>query len=217
MYKLIPSLPQTPNRNESLQDTISVRVVVGPEENHAVWYLPKKLLTKHSSFFAAALDGGFSEAESNSIALHNDYPEVFKFFVRWLYCGDDVGSTDSQPIYDIESWIFGDKVQCHGFQNFMMSRLLHYHYRHSIVPFTLRLAYEKSTAGSKLRQCVLDQFRWDCANEKGPHEVEECWVSLITEVADFGADFMRSYLGCREDKLRIPASHSTSYMVGATT
>ena len=188
---------------------------MGPENNRAVWYLPKKLLTEHSSFFAAALDGAFSEAESNSIALHDDDPEVFKFFVQWLYCGHDAGIVKLQPVRDVESWIFGDKIRCPGFLNFAMSRLLQYHKDYWMNPNTLRLIYEKSIVGSKLRKFVLEQIRFNCLDEEWPRKGNEDWLSLIMEIPDFGPDFTRLYFTNPADRHLDPADFTASYMVGS--
>ena len=187
-------------------------VSVGSKNDIGIWRLPKKLLTRYSPFFAAALDGHFSEAESNSITLLDDNPQVFKFFVQWLYCGDDEGIMDFDTIIDVESWGFGDKILCHGFQNFVMSRLLQYHERNWLEPITLRLAYEECTAGSKLRQFVLDLFRYECVKYDTLRKQDGVWVSTIKEVTDFGSDFTRSYLDCPDKNVLDPAAHPLTYM-----
>jgi hypothetical protein len=43
------------------------------------------LLVYHSAFFRAALTGRFREAKTKTVRLEEDDPDVFEFFLHWLY------------------------------------------------------------------------------------------------------------------------------------
>ncbi|CAL8579030.1 hypothetical protein XPA_004793 [Xanthoria parietina] len=60
-----------------LQDTPSVTVRVGTGEGQQSWTIQKKLLTFHSTFFAAALNGEFNEAITSTVELDEDHPQAF--------------------------------------------------------------------------------------------------------------------------------------------
>jgi hypothetical protein len=47
--------------------------------------LHQDLLTHHSSFFRAALRGGFKEAIDKAVNLEDQDPRIFKLFGHWLY------------------------------------------------------------------------------------------------------------------------------------
>lgn len=66
-------------------------VVVGPKESKFV--LHSHLLTSVSPFFAAALNGSFAESSSRTITLPDERPEIFEWFVQWLYSGTLRAST----------------------------------------------------------------------------------------------------------------------------
>ena len=47
----------------------------------------EKVLTHCSTFFAAALNGGFAEGISGSVNLPEESPAAFEMWVTWLYIG----------------------------------------------------------------------------------------------------------------------------------
>ncbi|KAL8893561.1 MAG: hypothetical protein Q9192_005144 [Flavoplaca navasiana] len=113
----------------SLQDTVVVTVRVGSGEEVKSWAIHKGLLTHHSPFFAAALNGSFKESTSNVVELIEDSPEAFKLFVYWLYTGDFELASDTKGLPRIAclAWALGDKLQCPVFQDLAMLQLLDYH------------------------------------------------------------------------------------------
>ena len=54
-----------------------------------IWHLPDTLLKSKSEFFTKSLEGGFTEGISKIITLPKENSEIFKYFVEWLYVGDD--------------------------------------------------------------------------------------------------------------------------------
>ncbi|KAK4556338.1 hypothetical protein LTR86_006482 [Recurvomyces mirabilis] len=47
----------------------------------------KELLTSASPFFAAALNGTFAEGLDQAVKLPEEKPEIFEWFLQWLYTG----------------------------------------------------------------------------------------------------------------------------------
>lgn len=61
------------------------KVLVGTDEKE--YTIHKDLLCKSSAFFERALDGHFSEAQTKTIRLPEDEPDIFNILVDWLYTG----------------------------------------------------------------------------------------------------------------------------------
>ncbi|KAJ9620969.1 hypothetical protein H2203_007556 [Taxawa tesnikishii (nom. ined.)] len=49
--------------------------------------LHKEVLTRASPFFAAALNGAFAEGMDQTVKLPEEKPDIFEWFVQWLYSG----------------------------------------------------------------------------------------------------------------------------------
>ncbi|KAK1072303.1 hypothetical protein LTR74_002615 [Friedmanniomyces endolithicus] len=101
----LPS-PQQPPRNRSrLRQSPSrlplrtafrnfsapVEIIVGDDGDKSrlqtKYLVHKELLTAASPFFAAALDGAFAEGLDQSVKLPEEKPEIFEWFLQWLYTG----------------------------------------------------------------------------------------------------------------------------------
>jgi Inhibitor of Apoptosis domain/BTB/POZ domain len=65
------------------QNLITIRVGTG--ENSQVHSVHKKLISKHSAYFDAAINGGFREAIQQEIVLEEEDPLIFEFFLTWVY------------------------------------------------------------------------------------------------------------------------------------
>lgn len=72
-------------------------VVVGPAQVKFV--LHTDLLISTSPFFAAALQGHFAESNSQTVTLPEEKPDIFEWFVQWLYTGSLMvaGPTNCTP------------------------------------------------------------------------------------------------------------------------
>lgn len=66
-------------------------VVVGDEKNTSrppvSYIIHKELLTSASPFFAAALNSTFAEGLDQTVRLPEEKPEIFEWFLQWLYTG----------------------------------------------------------------------------------------------------------------------------------
>ncbi|GAB7357272.1 hypothetical protein MBLNU459_g8243t2 [Dothideomycetes sp. NU459] len=71
-------------------ESIATVIVGSSEQKHqaeATFKIHKKLLTRASPFFAVALDGAFAEGLDQAVTLPEEKPEIFEWFVWWLYTG----------------------------------------------------------------------------------------------------------------------------------
>ena len=67
-------------------EPIEIRVGVGAHLKRL--HLPKQLLMKSSTFFAAAVDGGFAEHYSKTVTLPEVATADFEVWIQWLYLGE---------------------------------------------------------------------------------------------------------------------------------
>lgn len=171
----------------------AIELLVGDGDNSQTWSLPKPLLAHVSPFFAAALDGRFSESKSHKELLPEDDPAAFELFVQWLYIGETGKDSPEHTLTHVRAWTLGDKLGCPVFQDRAMLKLLRFHAGGQatiIEPQTSLLAYEGSAANSKLRAWALQQFRCEVHNNKLGKMAEE-WASITKTVPDFGSDYVR--------------------------
>ena len=66
-------------------------VLVGEANNKArpetKYLVHKELITSASPFFAAALNSTFAEGMDQTVKLPEEKPEIFEWFLQWLYTG----------------------------------------------------------------------------------------------------------------------------------
>lgn len=211
-------------------EPIAVKVGEGATKT---WHLPRELLIKASPFFAAALNGSFTEAISKSVNLPEDDTSAFALFVRWLYVGEIsgklFGSKDQSPILGVSSsrngakasldastkiylqaCILGDKLGCPIFHDLAMIEVLRCHHAEAITPETIRVVFENSAAGSKLRQFAIDELRLDISQSLC-HNAGS-YVSVAEIVEGFGLDFLKASLEMGGGKPINPRMHRRRYM-----
>lgn len=184
------------------------------------WHLPKELLVKASPFFAAALNGSFAEATSRVVNLPEDNTDAFALFVRWLYVGeirgdlfrfeDDSAISASMQVY-LQASILGDKLGSPGFHDLAMLELIECHGSRSISVETVRVAYEHSAPGSKLRQYSIDKLRLDIRYNR-LSDMAASYVSVAKIAEDLGQDFLKACMEAGSSKAIDPREHRKRYM-----
>ena len=133
---------------------------VGSGDARKVWYLPDKLLKSKSTFFTAALEGGFAEGISRIITLREENPDIFQHFVVWLYFGgDQIAASDQGSLACL--WALGDRLGCPLMQDDAMCDLIYFCYNDHIDEDTLNKIYELSAPNSKIRRFAVDQCLFD--------------------------------------------------------
>ncbi|KAF2146333.1 uncharacterized protein K452DRAFT_193805, partial [Aplosporella prunicola CBS 121167] len=62
-----------------------IRVTVSSTEDEKTFFIHEGLLCQESEKFVRQLKGGFKEAVDKAIEIHDEDPNHFGFFVRYLY------------------------------------------------------------------------------------------------------------------------------------
>ena len=208
-----------------------IEVIVGPEGDTKTWHLPKKLLVNASPFFAAALNGSFSEATSRRVPLPEDDPHGFALFVRWLYVGhisgdilsceseddksDILGDSASTSDYDTVAQMFlqacslGEKHNCLQFRDCAVGELIHLWATVSIGAEAIPYVFGHFAPGSKIRLLAIDQFRFDLHNGEFKGR-KESFLSAAESAVDFALDYLASNM--EHDGAPNPQSQKERYM-----
>ena len=150
--------------------------------------------------------------------MPDDDPDAFRLWVQRLFVAT---ITCSSNIVCVKAWILGDKLGCPDFQNLVMEILLQSHSPSTVAgivePSTLRVAYEGSAPGSKLRKWALDFFFFKTRDNKqeGSLALQQNtdWVSQAKSIEDFCQDYMEAHVRCSlEGEPIYPWVHKDQYM-----
>ncbi|KAI4254860.1 MAG: hypothetical protein L6R42_007013 [Xanthoria sp. 1 TBL-2021] len=172
-----------------LQDTGVVTVRVGQGKDAESWTIHRGLLIYHSPFFAAALNGSFMESKTNTVELIEDDPGAFTHFVLWLYTGKFETELDGLFGNTCLAWALGDKLQCPTCQDRAMCHLLVQYKKGYFDEDTMRLIYNVSPPGSKLRSFAVDQVCWDRSIDE-----QTIGAAAVVSVEDFDKDLLERLL-----------------------
>jgi len=170
--------------------------VHSPADLSVSWFLPKRLISHHSPFLAAACNRDFKECRENLIELPDDKPTVFALFVEWLYYGDysidplsssSHNGTDSVSV-DAECWVLGDKLLCTDFKNHAMRRLYKQHttkiLARSISTYDVQFVCDNSAKASKLRELYVGLTATNFGRQDRVHGTVEEWDELLLNQSD---------------------------------
>ena len=182
-----------------------------------MWHLPKDLLVNASTFFAAALNGQFTEAASKTVHLPEDNPDAFALFIQWLYVGEIScnnfcygGETSGDqllvnrgdlsidsPIYTtrvyLQACTLGDKLGCILFMDLATLELIKHHEYEDFRPETMLFIFEHFGSGSKLRRFAIDQLRWVITGG-WPDEDAASFIHASRSHEDIGPEFLEATL-----------------------
>lgn len=144
-----------------------VTVNVGSDNAEENTFVPHaELLSFYSPFFKTMMSGNWPEAKTGIINLPDDDPDVFDVFQNWLYGHGLVldGDQMNDTAFILSLWVFGDKVQVHGFQNCAIEALRSAIIQPSARSFRLKdiqVAFANSGEGSPLRKLIVDLYVWE--------------------------------------------------------
>ncbi len=212
-----------------IADSEPIAIRVSVEANQKTWHLPKKLLTTNSTFFAAALDGGFAEQDSKTVTLPEVVSEDFEVWIQWLYLGDLHHKEGYKMDLDdykelVRVWNLGDMLGCPMFQDAALTIIalqmgddsIAFH---GIPPELLAFIWDACVPCSQLRKFAIDQCIVDF--RMGHHNDES--IEAYIQFAEDNEDFARAYVAAsmrngyrereslymdREDYFSIPQSNT---------
>lgn len=201
---------------------------MGVEADPNIWHLPKKLLTTNSTFFAAALDGGFAEQDSKTVTLPEVATDDFEVWIQWLYLGELFWpKAIERPELDYDKelvrlWSLGDMLGCPVFQDVLLRLLVKRSDNgYGMRPSFLAFVWETCAHGSKLRKFVVDQFITDVREgrfKRNP-KIEEAFTQFVEDNEDFAREYTAASIrngDCEpqqtlyENYARSPQAHITS-------
>jgi hypothetical protein len=129
------------------------------------WTIPKALLSHHSGYFMRLRN--FKEGEEGAVVLQDFDPDVFGFFVEFIYYGrysyeDDLD--DRNRIRDsTKAWVIGDYLDATEFKNFAIRNLYEIYFppgstkpRVGVGANAIDYVCKHSTVGSPLYTLHLD-------------------------------------------------------------
>ena len=189
--------------NIRIANSEPIEICVDVEANLKTWHVPKELLTNKSTFFAAALDGGFAEQESKTVTLPEVFVDDFEVWIQWLYLGEvrpkEFGRRAlgySKELYHqelVRLWSLGDMLGCPIFQAWSLRFLVTDMNKDGfgMRPEFLAFVWENCAHGSKLREYVVDQFANDVCMDrfKGNPKSEAAYTQFVEDNEDFAREY----------------------------
>lgn len=139
-------------------------ITVGPQ--NTPFNVHRALLTHHSPFFSAALDGGFAESHSQTVHLPDVEPKYFEHVILWLYTGclEDKRFffKDGKPTYFtlLDLYALADRLDVEGMRNALCDRIAALAEETNSVPTPsdTYILYEGVRESAPVRTLVLDLF-----------------------------------------------------------
>ena len=139
-------------------------ITVGPQNTS--FNVHRALLTHHSPFFAAALDGAFAKSRSQIVHLPDVEPKHFEHVVLWLYTGclEDKRFffKDNKPTFFtlLDLYALADRLDVEGMRNALCDRiaLLAEETNSVPTPADTHILCEGVRESAPVRALVLDLF-----------------------------------------------------------
>ncbi|KAF2086281.1 hypothetical protein K490DRAFT_16916, partial [Saccharata proteae CBS 121410] len=141
--------------------TIST-VVVGPSETQ--FLIHRELLSHHSPFFAAALNGTFAEGLSQNIKLPAEDVATFELFIHWAYTGnlDDAFQRGGKVAFYLLLNLYGlaDRLEVEKLRNQTVDKVAELAEKSNSVPTPsdTHTLYEDIRDTALMRNLVVDLF-----------------------------------------------------------
>ena len=172
----------------------------------------REIVKSKSTFFTAALEGGFAEGISKSVTLPDEDPDLFDNFVEWLYIGlDESAEWDGGGL--VLTWILGDRLGCLLMQDDVMCKLIKDNEKFHIEADTLQKVYELSTPESKIRRFVIDQCLFDIRHVCPKLTVVECaYLQFLDRNEDFAKQLGEATIHLANEKPKDPSHDPTPYL-----
>ena len=173
-----------------------MQIIVGHGLEKQIFRTHKALLCHASSYFKAALEGGFVEAENQKIELAEDDPKVFERIQLWLY-QDTLVEPEEHPLYFnilIDLYLFANARGMPQLQNAALDAFIDRNKVMNALPDgSIHRIYENTTQASCLRKLYVDitirnkaitRESWDYAEDKENRFPKQYLLDLIIRLND---------------------------------
>lgn len=175
----------------------TVTITVGSDK--VPFTVHETLLRATTPFFDKALSGGFAEAETRTISLPVDEPEIFLEYIRYIYagCPAKLGLGEASVLnllVCVKLWVLADKLLCPKLQNSATVALITYQ---KLVPNrlsrdTLRYVWDRTADGCKLRKLLMDIVAYNIVPEY--LKSFDADPDIMLEIASSVTRLLRSHL-----------------------
>ncbi|KAL8708673.1 MAG: hypothetical protein Q9220_006498 [cf. Caloplaca sp. 1 TL-2023] len=176
-----------------------VTILVG--KTQTPFQIHKGLLCSKSTYFQAAFNGSFKEATDGSIHLIDEDPDMFQYYVLWVYNQNfqkDIEDDDCFYLY-----LMADKFGSEALQNLIMDticdrchnsnydcgesgqdKVAKQYKEYPVRPKTINFVYDNTLPGSVLRSVLVDRFAWN--------EVIHLYPELVDTPPEFLFDTLKA-------------------------
>ncbi|KAF2664377.1 hypothetical protein BT63DRAFT_460677 [Microthyrium microscopicum] len=166
----------------------TARVLVGPQSTPFLMH--KELLCTHSPFFAAALNGSFAEATSQTVTLADVEPKHFEHVVLWFYTqrleNTEYFYKDGKPTYFalLDIYSLADRLTIEGMRNAIVDRMAELAERTNSVPTPsdTYILYETIRDNAPIRRLILDLFAFKKTDNLVATHPDEWHPSFLREL-----------------------------------
>lgn len=169
-----------------------LKIVVGQDES-AQTYINEDQAAKFSNVIAAAVKGGFKEAQEHTITFPEEDPAMFKIFAGFIYSGsihsfkpDDLTDNMDHERRRLASlWILGEKLQAPEFKDAVVDSLVERIKSTGKVPRDMHQEIYPNSMGSPgMRRLVVDVGAWVWNKEElESTERKEQWSEFFFDLA----------------------------------
>ena len=152
------------------------------------------------------------EGISKSVTLPEEDPDMFGYFVEWLFVGHDQ-SAAFESDFLVQLWTLGDRLACPMMQDEAMCGLIDTYCDGHIDADTLKQIYELSASGSKIRRFVIDQCLSDIRGSwPGRHHKEWSYLQFAKDNVDFAQQLAEETILLSNRKPNEPSRDRSPYL-----
>ena len=123
------------------------------------------LLSHHSSYFRAALNGPFQEAATGEVVLKDEESRIFEVFNTWLYTGKVTQEVDGVDTacewYQLTRlYVFADKRGIPRLKNAVVNDIVNKPHKKTGIHSQVDYVYSNTPVKSLLRKLLVDILIW---------------------------------------------------------
>lgn len=186
-----PTVAQPVPMDHQFANTNIVTIYVGAER--IAFHIHGDLLCKHSAFFRAAFNSGFSEATERIMTLPDDTPQDFERFVHWLYNHASLSPAVCRYRDMVALYILADKYNVPALQRSIFDTFVQSaqrpHRQSRMMPSleSVRIAYENLPQNNHMRRFLAN---WYMHGMRCGLFADRGWRDELAMIPEFAVDVM---------------------------